>query len=211
LRAKILRAKHDDARAREELVGMVRAGSDGYAVRIMLADLAADAKNAAGARFEFSIAHEFDPTMAEPLQALYDLDHREKRETEALGWLRKIARLDQHDRKTYRLLLEGLVATNEYAEAKAVGEAAMFVDVENHVVHRLYATALSQTGDHVKAAFELESALLCNPPPPEAATLHARLAAENIALGNHAKAKAERAEALRLDPGSAEAKALKLP
>ena len=149
--------------------------------------------------------------MSEPLAALYDLDHREKREAEALGWLRKIARLDQHDRKTYRLLLEGLVKSGQFAEAKSVGESALFVDVENHAMHSLYATALSQTGDHPKALFELESALLSGPPAPEAATIHARLAKEYLTLGNRGKAKAEQTEALRLDPKNGEAAALKIP
>jgi tetratricopeptide (TPR) repeat protein len=211
LRARILRAKKNATDARQELLNMVRTGSDGYAVRLMLADLAIEAKNTEGARFEFLLAHEFDPTMSEPLAALYDLDHREKREAEALGWLRKIARLDQHDRKTYRLLLEGLVKSGQFVEAKSVGESAIFVDVENHAIHSLYATALAQTGDHTKALFELESALLSGPPAPEAATIHARLAKEYLALGNRGKAKAEQAEALRLDPKNGEAAALKIP
>lgn len=211
LRARILRATKNAGEARQELVDMIKMGYDGYAVRMMLADLAQDAKNTAGARFEFLTAHEFDPTMSEPIAALYDLDHKEKRDAEALGWLRKIARLDQHDRKAYRLLLEGLVKNGQFAEAKAVGESAVFVDAESHQIHTLYATALSQTGDHPKALFELESALLCNPPPPEAATIHARLAKEHLALGNRAKAKAEQSDALRLDPANAEAASLKIP
>jgi tetratricopeptide (TPR) repeat protein len=211
LRAKILRGKHDGPGARQELLGMIRSGADGYAIRMVLADLAAESKDLAGARFEWLTAHEFDPSMTEPLQALYDLDHKEKRDAQALDWLRQIARLDQHDRKVYRLLLEALIAAGQFAEAKAVGESAMFVDVENHAIHSLYATALAQTGDHAKAAFELESALLCNPPPPEAAALHARLAKEHLATGNRAKAKTEQSEALRLDPNNADAKALKIP
>ena len=211
LRARILRAKKNSQEARQELVGMVRSGYDGFAVRMLLADLAAEAKNDDDARFEFLTAHEFDPTMSEPLAALYDIDHRQKREAEALGWLRKIAKLDQHDRKAYRLLLEGLVRDKQFSEARAVGEAAIFVDVESHAIHSLYATALAETGDHAKAVFELESALACSPRPPEAATLHARLAKEHLAMGNRVKAKADQAEALRLDPANAEAAALKIP
>ena len=211
LRSKILQAKRDPAGARQELLGMVRRGHDGYAVRMMLADLAVDAKNIEAARFEFRLAHEFDPSMVEPIQALYDMAHKEKRDAEALDWLRLAARLDQHDRKTYRLLLEGLVAAGQFAEARAVGESALFVDVENHAIHRLYATALSQTGAHPNAVFELESALLCNPPKPDAAALQVMLAKEHLAMGNRAKAKSAQAEALRLDPTNVEAPALKIP
>jgi tetratricopeptide (TPR) repeat protein len=176
-----------------------------------LADLAGDAKNRDGARFEFQLAHQFDPSMVEPIQALYDLAHQDKREAEALDWLRLAARLDQHDRKTYRLLLEGLIAAGQFAEARAVGESAMFVDVENHAIHTLYATALGQTGDHAHAVFELESAFLCNPPRPEAASIQVRLAKEHLTMGNRAKAKSAQSEALRIDPTNAEALALKIP
>jgi tetratricopeptide (TPR) repeat protein len=211
LRARILQAKRDPSAARQTLIDMVRRGHDGYAVRILLADLATDAKNRDAARYEFRLAHEFDPTMVEPVQALYDMARKDKRDAEALDWLRIAARLDQHDRKTYRLLLEGLVAAKQFTEARAVGESAIFVDVENHAVHTLYATALAQTGDHTKAVFELESALLCNPPKPEAATIHALLAKEHLVMGNRPKAKSSQAEALRLDPSNAEASGLKIP
>jgi tetratricopeptide (TPR) repeat protein len=211
LRAKILRARRDASGARQELLGMVRRGHDGYAVRMMLADLAIEAKNRDAARFEFHIAHEFDPSMVEPIQALYDLAHKDKRDAEALDWLRLAARLDQHDRKTYRLLLEGLIAAGQFAEARVVGESALFVDVENHAIHSLYATALSRTGAHANAVFELDSALLCNPPRPEAAAIQVQLAKEHLAMGNRAKAKSAQEEALRLDPSNVEASALKIP
>jgi tetratricopeptide (TPR) repeat protein len=211
LRARILRARKSSAEARQLLVDMIREGYDGYAERLMLADIALEAKDSAAARYEFTTAYEFDPSMSEPIAALYDLDHKEKREAEALGWLRKIARLDQHDRKAYRLLLEGLVGTSQYAEAKSVGESAIFVDPESHAIHTLYALALAATGEHAKAVFELESALLCNPPATDASTIHARLAKEHLALGNGAKAKAEKGEALRLDPSNTEAASLKIP
>jgi len=211
LRARILQAKHDAAGARQELIDMIRRGHDGYGVRMLLADLAGDAKNREAARFEFRLAHEFDPSMVEPVQALYDLAHQDKRDAEALDWLRIAARLDQHDRKSWRLLLEGLIAAGQYAEARTVGESALFVDVENHAIHTLYATALAQTGAHPAAVFELESALLCNPPKPEAAAIQVRLAKEHVAMGNHTKAKSAQAEALRLDPSNAEAAALKIP
>jgi Tfp pilus assembly protein PilF len=87
----------------------------------------------------------------------------------------------------------------------------MFVDVENHAIHTLYATALAQTGAHANAVFELESALLCNPPRPEAASIQVRLAKEHLAMGNRAKAKSAQTEALRLDPSNVEAAALKIP
>jgi tetratricopeptide (TPR) repeat protein len=177
LRARLLAQTGDPAGARAELAAMVRMGSDGYAVRMMLADLALGTGNAAAARDNLRIAHGLDPTMAEPLQALYDLDHKANRDEQAVEWLRQLVRIDQHDRKAHGLLLEALLARKQYGEARRVGEAAMFVDVENPQIHAMYAEALSHTGERARAIFELESALLCGPPPAEAERLKARLRA----------------------------------
>ena len=74
-----------------------------------------------------------------------------------------------------------------------------------------YARALSATAAHEQAAFELESALLCDDGKPrDKASAHALLARERLALGDPAAARKERDEALRLDPENAEARALKL-
>jgi Tfp pilus assembly protein PilF len=59
--------------------------------------------------------------------------------------------------------------------------------------------------------FELESALVLSPPKAEQATIHARLANEQMALGQRAKARAERDEALRIDPANADVRALTVP
>ena len=149
-------------------------------------------------------------TQADPLRALYDMDAAEKRDVEALDALREIARLDQHDRRAYRLLLGTLVDTAQWAEAKQVGASAIYVDVENAQIHVDYARALTATGEHDTAAYELESALLCEQKAPERATTLSLLAAERLALGDAAAARAHRDEALRLDPDNAAARRLKL-
>lgn len=210
LRARMRKAARDPAGARATLLDMVRMGYDGYSTRMMLADLAEATGNVAAERQDLAIAHEHDPTMVEPLQGLYDLAHKEHRDAEALALLRQVTALDQHDRKAWKALLEGLVATGAWDEARKVGESAMFVDVENPEVHALYARALSQGGDHRRALFELDSALACGPKGKTAATVHALLAKEHLALGDPSKAKAERDEALKLDPDQADAKALRI-
>jgi tetratricopeptide (TPR) repeat protein len=91
-----------------------------------------------------------------------------------------------------------------------VGEAAVYVDVHSAAIHLAYGRALAATGDHEAAAFELESALLCDAPPTDKANAHVALAREKAALGDPAAARAQRDEALRLDPANAEARALKL-
>jgi cellulose synthase operon protein C len=186
------------------------AGGDGYAVEMALAGAADARHDAAAARAALEAAHRFDPTQADPIRALYDMAAAEKRDANALDALREIARLDQHDRRAYKLLLGTLVDTARWAEARQVGESAIYVDVENAQVHVDYARALAATGDHDAAAYELESALLCEQKPPERANALLLLAAERLALGDAPGARVRRDEALKLDPDNAAAKRLKI-
>jgi tetratricopeptide (TPR) repeat protein len=205
-----LAAKDQNAQL-AHMVAIQKAGGDGYTVRMGIAGIAEDKKDKAGLREALEAAHRFDPAQGEPIRALWDLAREEKREGDELELLRQLAPLEQHDRKVWRVLLDKLVAAKKWDEARSVGESAIFVDVEHPPTHIAYAKALSATGDHAKAAFELESALLGNAPPKEAATAHALLANELVLLKSTAEAKKHLTEAQRLDPENAEAKAVKIP
>ncbi|MDB4996958.1 MAG: hypothetical protein JWM74_4390 [Myxococcaceae bacterium] len=193
------------------MVAIQKSGGDGYTVRMGLAGVAEDKKDKAGIREALEAAHRFDPAQSDPLTALWLLAREEKREGDELELLRQLAPLEQHDRKVWRVLLDKLVAAKKWDEARSVGESAIFVDVEHPPTHVAYARALSATGDHAKAAFELESALIGNAPPKDAATAHALLASELVLLKNIPEARKHLAEAQRLDAENAEAKAVKIP
>jgi tetratricopeptide (TPR) repeat protein len=175
-----------------------------------LAEVAGKRKDKAALRGALEAAHRFDPTQLDALHGLYELATDDKRDADALSALREIARLDQHDRKAWPLLLSKLVDAQAWAEARQVGEGALYVDVENADVHVLYARALSAGGDHETASFELESALLCDGKPADHAEQHALLAKERLAAGDAAGARVHRDQALQLDPANADAKALRL-
>jgi len=209
--AKIALAEHDAGAAATHLRAIKAAGGDGYTVQMAFAEIAQGKKDSAALRTALTRAYAFDPSQSEPLKGLLSMAAEEKRDDEVLSLLRKIAPLEQHDRRTWRALLDKLVARSMWEEARNVGEAAIFVDVESASTHVLYARALAAVGDHDKAVFELESALACAPPAKEAALAHALLARESLALKKVDAARTHRAEALRLDPGSAEAKSLNLP
>jgi tetratricopeptide (TPR) repeat protein len=192
------------------LDAMRQAGADGYTIQMALAEVAKAKHDKAGLRGALESAAKLDPSQSEPLKVLFDLDTEEKRDADALDVLRKLTRLEQHDRRAWHALLEKLVAAKKWDEAVAVGESAVFVDVESAAIHVGYARALSALKRHDKAVFELESALLCAPSPKEAAEVHALLAAE--LLGKHDPgARSHRDEALRLDPDNADARALVVP
>jgi cellulose synthase operon protein C len=208
--SKLAAAARDVDAQEKHLRAIVAGGGDGYTIEMALA-VAADArKDRAGSRAALEAAHRFDPTQVDPLRALYDLATAEKRDADALSALREVARLDQHDRRAYKLLLGALVGGKRWDEARRVGQAAIYVDVESAEIHVDYARALSEGGDHAAASFELESALLCDDKPDKRAVALALLAAERLALGDAAGARVRRDEALKLDSSSPEARALKL-
>ncbi|MDP8998758.1 MAG: hypothetical protein M3O46_01455, partial [Myxococcota bacterium] len=208
--AKLAALNKDTAKQQSHLNAIKTSGGDGYTVEMALAEAAKDGHDALAQRTSLEAAHRYDPSQAEPLRGLYDLASADKREADALAALREIARLDQHDRRTYKLLLEKLVMSGRWDEAKRVGEAALYVDISSPATHVGYGRALSATGDHRSASFEFESALLCDAKPPEKAIAHALLARERLALGDLAGARLHRDQALKLDPDSTEARALKL-
>jgi tetratricopeptide (TPR) repeat protein len=208
--SKLAAAARDVDAQEKHLRAIVAGGGDGYTIEMALAAVADARKDRAGSRAALEAAHRLDPTQVDPLRALYDLATAERRDADALSALREVARLDQHDRRAYKLLLGALVAGKRWDEARRVGQAAIYVDVESAEIHVDYARALSAGGDHAAASFELESALLCDEKPSSRALALALLAAERLALGDAAGARVRRDEALKLDGNSPEARALKL-
>jgi Tfp pilus assembly protein PilF len=181
--AKIDAGKNDLAGEEQHLRAMQQAGGDGHAVEIGLAASARARHDAAGARAALEAAHRFDPTEADAVHGLYELAAAEGRQADALAALREWAMLDQHDHDgEWERLLDALLGARQWAEAVRVGEAAMYVAVERSAVHFGYARALSATGDHKRAAYELQSALLCDDLPAELKpALEAMLARERAA------------------------------
>jgi Tfp pilus assembly protein PilF len=205
-----LAATSNDAQgAASHLRAIVAGGGDGYLLEMHLAEVAHAARDRGGERRALEAAHRFDPTQVDAVHALYRFAAEDKRDGDALALLHEWVKLDQHDRDgQWKELLRRLVDAKAWTEARDLGSAAMFVDVESGDVHVAYARALSATGDHETAAFELESALLCDGSPQDKSKAHALLAHELQALHDTTGAKAHREEALRLDPNNADAKAL---
>lgn len=209
--AKVALAQKNAALAQQHLDTMRSNGRDGYVVHMLLAELAEHKEDKEKLRYHLEAAFRFDPSQSEPLKGLYDLANEAKREGDALEVLRKLAQLEQHDRKVWRLLLDKLVAQKQWEEARKIGEAAVFVDVMNGPTHVLYARALAATNAHDKAAYELETALLTKMKDKELASVHGLLAQSLVALKRVPEAQKHRDEALKMDPENADAKAVKLP
>jgi tetratricopeptide (TPR) repeat protein len=184
----------------ERLVNkMITDGNDGYAVRLKAADLAEHKKDVAAAKQNLEAAAKLDPTQSEPLQGLFDLAHKENDKDGELRALSRLSKLDQHDRKVWVMLLERLVERGDWEEARRVGESALFIDVQNPKVHRLYARALARTGRHLSAVYELNSALICKPRPKEQAEIYDDLGRAYDKLGEAEMAKQAREYKRQID------------
>jgi tetratricopeptide (TPR) repeat protein len=102
-------------------------------------------------------AHRLDPTQAQPLVGLWQIV-RGTDEAEEVNVLRDLARLEQHEGRVYRRLLELLLKRGATEEAVRVGQSAIWVDIENAQGHSLYAQALRAAGQLEEAQWQLESA-----------------------------------------------------
>ena len=212
LRAKMALRKKQAPEAKKQIDEAIANGADGYALRMMLGDMALAEKDPVKATAEYEKAAAFDPSMAEPLQAIVDLAHKAKDDGRELVFLRKLSLLDQHDRRVWRRLLGQLVAKKQYDEAKKVGESAMYVDVHGGETHALYAEALLGTKDADGAIFEADSAMLTEKLTADTASRAlTTLAKAYLVKGNILKAKEARDEAVRQDPENAAAKELVIP
>ena len=174
LRLQLMQKKNEAAH--KTVKGLIEDGHDGYAVRMKAADLAEMSKKRDQMRTHLMAAHELDPSQAEPLQALYDLSNKQKNEQGKLWALRELAKLEQHDRQVYGLLMKALVKRGEWKDAVEVGESSIYLDVMNPQTHYLYARALARTGKHISAIFELNSAIKANPKPAQAAKIYRMMA-----------------------------------
>ncbi len=196
------------ATAKRHLDELLRHQHDGYVVRMFLAQLALAKKDHKAHRSELEKAHQFDPTQSEPLHALVEIEIKEGKS--ALPYLRKLAKIDEHDARVFRRLINALIDAGEIDEAIRVGESAIWADIEGLWTHSVYADALAARGRNREAIYELESALLCSGKNPAKADVHARLAGIHKSMGNAPASRRHVNEARKLDPGAPRLKSLGL-
>jgi tetratricopeptide (TPR) repeat protein len=201
LRAQFAAARGDRAVARDTLLSLVNAGYDGYTVRIALTEAAA---SPADRRAQLEAARGFDPSAAPPLKALAELANASHDEDAELDALRSLVALEENNGKAHRRLLEILIARSSFDDARKVGEAAVYVDIENAGTHLFYAKALAGAGARKEAIFELESVLKCPATPEELFLAHSRLAELLGASGNQARAREHKKAAADIAKGQGE-------
>jgi tetratricopeptide (TPR) repeat protein len=169
--------------AQKLLSGLVSGGHDGYAVRMKLAVIAKQKKDQKGMIEALWAANKLDPSQSEPLAHLVEIFHKTRDGAQEMAVLRKLVLLEQHDREAWDRLLEGLVARGQWEEAVKVGDSAIYVDVANPEVHRLYARALARTGKFISAIYEYNSAIIAGAEPETAAEIYRELGKAYDKLG----------------------------
>ncbi len=177
--------KDEKARAAEAqaILTKLTAKHDGYRVRMKMASIALAADDFDAAKAALEAANNADPSQAEAVAGLVKLHRSVHDDRSEMDALRKYVLLEQHDRGAWRRLLELLVERNYWDDAVKVGEGAVYVDVGDPEVHRLYARALAKTGRHVSAIYEYNSAIIAGAPPAMAVEIYRELAKGYDKLG----------------------------
>ncbi len=197
LKARMLMTGEHLDEAQDVLEKLVRTGRDGFEVQMALAELAEERNDLAGVKVALERAHAFDPLAAETLAALAHLARETSKPAEEIAALRKYVLLSEHDAGANQRLLRLLIDQGQTAEAVKVGRAAIYVDLDGALTHRLYAEALAGEQQLERAVFELESALLCPTRPGEQAQIHQELAELLKRLGRVGEAQRHTALAKR--------------
>ena len=203
-------AAKDPAEVERRARVLVDNGHDGYDARMLLADAAEAKKDKAAYRHALESAHRFDASRPDPLKGLLELAIDDKREGDVLPLVRKMALLEQHDPRLWRVYTAKLVEAKAWDELVQAGESAIFVDVERADTHLDFARGLLEKGRIAQAEFEIESARACKPQPKGMALVELATARLRLAQGKKDLAKKAKDEALKLDPENADIKAFEI-
>jgi tetratricopeptide (TPR) repeat protein len=210
LMAEVQLLRKNPASAKTILARLNSLGHDGFAVQMLLAEAAEAMEDKAGLRAALEAAHRFDPSKSEPINALAELAAEAKDAKGELEYLRKLALLEEHDGRSHRRLVRKLLDAGLLDEAMSAGEAALYADLSSLEGHVLFAEALIAKNQLGRAAYELESATLCEGKPGDIADAHARLAEILLKQGKRPAATVHAKRARELDPNNARVKSLPL-
>lgn len=167
--------KGDVAGAEAHLRSILAGGKDGYLIRLLLARAALSRRGYPEAGRQLQKAVSIDPERADAWQMTMELAGKRADGELLLRAARALADIDQHDRRTYALLMGALADRKRWSEVIRYGERALFVDPENPEIHRLLGVAYLEKRQARKSLRELGQALLLgHPRPGELELLRAR-------------------------------------
>jgi cellulose synthase operon protein C len=201
LLARLALVRKEPEEAAAHLKRIVTGGVDGYEVRLLLARAYLALEDPTRARAELEAATKVDADRPEAWTGLLGLAGKQGDEDLRLTALRRIARIEEHDRSAVRALLPLLAQHGRHADLVTYGEMALLVDPLHADTHRWLAEGYLHTGRSKEALFELDSALLARPDSP--GPIHLARARAHVALGNRAEARKAAEQAVQADPALA--------
>ncbi|HEY3359495.1 MAG TPA: tetratricopeptide repeat protein [Polyangia bacterium] len=164
LRGELGMAAMNAAAARAGYRAALAAGLDGYELRARLGIVALKAGDLADGERQLRAAAAFDPEQDEPFAQLAQALDRAGRPAEALALFEEVARRNPQAGPALTRLVTAHAAARRWDKVRELAPMALNVNPLEAAVHVAYGRALAARGERRAAAFELESALLCDPP-----------------------------------------------
>jgi tetratricopeptide (TPR) repeat protein len=169
--AQVAQARKDRVRAHELYQELIATRGDGFDARLGLGQTASELTEA---KPQFELAKKYDPDRPDPYLELAKLQLKSD-EPAALKELEAAARLDVMDGAITKTLMQKYGARKDWAKVVEWGPKALFVDLYDPVVHKIYAEGLWQLGKKKEARAEVDAALACEPDDKLKAELKALL------------------------------------
>jgi len=204
--AEALAAQMDAKGAQAEYEALLAAGTDGYPIRFGLGKLAALAADVDAARMHLDAAKKWDPDRAEPYVLLMQLYEAKDRRDDLLKEAEAYLDVQEHDHAAARLLVDRFAADKRWTDLVRIAPRVIGITPMEPFVHQQYGRALAELKRPAEAAGELEAALAAGLRRP--APTRALMARQYLLAGDRAKAKAAAEQALKEEPGNAEAQAV---
>jgi predicted Zn-dependent protease len=208
--ARAAQVGRDSGRAEKLFKRLLKAGGNGYDVRVALGRLALKRRDLKTAARQLKAAKSLDPERGLPYVLLSRAYEKRGATDKQVRELKGLARLDQQNFGLAGKLVHLLAKRRDYRGVRRYGEMAYYINPASVKLHTYLAEAYAAPAPQPrlkKAIWHLETALLANPTKP--AEIHVKLARIHLQRRDSRRAWAALSRALKLDPGHAGAKALK--
>lgn len=184
-----LRLAQEDKKAAQAFVEeILKAGYDGFELRMVLARTLLAQKMVKEAEVHLVAASQLDEWDSTPWGLLAALRHAAGDEVGELEAIARLARIEENDAAVHHRLVELLLAQKKFIEAARAADLLLWVDLGHLETHRLAALAFSQAGQLGRANFEWTSALLTQAAPAEKQKLQLSWEGELKRLGRDREA-----------------------
>jgi len=209
IKAELAWREGDRSAAEQRYRALLEAGADSFDIRSRLALIASSKGDNATAEKHLCTAKKLDPERAYPYQALSEIYMKTGRKEQALRELETYVMLEQMQFGPVKQLVDEYSALKRWDKVRVYGEEATDINPADTDLLLALGQAYLETGSPDKALFSFDSALLVRPEMRRPGLAHLGRARALKARGDRAGAVKAVEQALRLEPDSADAAALK--